>query len=118
MRRKNPPYTIDELQNEISKLSQSGKKMHKVKPADEVALIAKGTIIANVDDDEELGRLIHNLIEMDGGTRMKNVVSVCQKQFQERYPNMKAKEWMHLVNAYIKRVTGKQNVKENDIISV
>ena len=100
----------------MSKQSQPRKKVSKPKTASEVALIAEGTIIANVADDEELRRLIHNLIELDGGAMMKNVVSICQKQFQERYPNMKPKAWMHLVRAYIEKVTGKQGIDDNEIV--
>ena len=47
---------------------------------------------------------------------MKNVFSICQKQFQERYPNMKPKAWMHLVRAYIEKITGKQGIDDNDIV--
>lgn len=116
LHRRNPPYTIEELQSEMSKQSQPRKKVSRPKTASEVALIAEGTIIANVADDEELRRLIHNLIELDGGALMKNVVSICQKQFQERYPNMKPKAWMHLVRAYIEKITGKQGIDDNEIV--
>lgn len=116
LHRKNPPYTIEELQSEMSKQSQLGKSVRRVKSADEVTLIGKGTIIDKVEDDDELRRLIHNLIEMDGGTLMKNVVSVCQKQFQERYPNMKTKAWMHLVSAYIEKIAGKHGIDDHDIV--
>ena len=116
LHRKNPPYTIEELQSKMSKQPQSEKKVRRVKAADEVTLIAKGTIIDKVEDDDELRRLIHNLIEMDGGALMENVFSICQKQFQERYPNMKPKAWMHLVRAYIGKITGKQGIDDNDIV--
>ena len=32
------------------------------------------------------------------------------------YPNMKPKAWMHLVRAYIGKITGKQGIDDNDIV--
>lgn len=114
LHRKDPPYTIEELQDILSKAATPKQKVQK--PAKEAQLVAKGTVITDVYDDEDLRKLIHNMMEIDGGTKMKNIYSVCMKQFQEKYGNMHPKDWYHLINDYIEKVTGKTNLKEDDIV--
>ena len=43
-------------------------------------------------------------MEMDGGTMMKNINSICIKQFQERYGNMTPRDWERLIYGYIRDV--------------
>lgn len=119
LHRHNPPYTIEELKE---KLEQQKIKTEAVKPkrktkTEEVRLVGKGTIITSVYDDEELRRLIHNLMEMDGGTMMKNVNSVCIKQFGERYGNMSPRDWEHLIYGYIRSVTHRPDLAEDELFN-
>lgn len=114
LHRKDPPYTIEELKEILQRQLVPTQKDIKHK-TQEVRLIAKGTMITSVYDDEELRRLIHNMMEMDGGTMMKNVTSVCIKQFGERYGNMTPKDWEHLIYGYIRSTTNRPNLKENEV---
>lgn len=114
LHRKDPPYTIEELQDILSKAAMPKQKAQKT--AKEAQLVAKGTTISDINDDEDLRKLIHNMMEIDGGTKMKNIYSVCMKQFQEKYGNMHPKDWYHLINDYVEKVTGKKNLKEDDIV--
>jgi 5-methylcytosine-specific restriction protein A len=114
LHRKDPPYTIEELKEILQRQLVPAQKDIKHK-TQEVRLIAKGTMITSVYDDEELRRLIHNMMEMDGGTMMKNVTSVCIKQFGERYGNMTPKDWEHLIYGYIRSTTNRPNLKENEV---
>ena len=117
LHRKDPPYTIEEMRNIMHKENEVVGKPTKKAPAKEIRLIAKGTIITSVDDDEELRRLIHNLMEMDGGTMMKNINSICIKQFQERYGNMTPRDWERLIYGYIRKVTHRPELKEDEVFT-
>ena len=55
------------------------------------------------------------MMEMDGGTMMKNIYSICIAMFQERYNNMKPNDWRHLINDYVRKVTNKQDLKEDEV---
>ncbi len=117
LHRRNPPYTIEELQmmlREQNTTTTPEKKRQRVK-TEEIRLIAKGTIISDVNDDDELRRLIHNMMEMDGGTMMMNINSVCIKQFGERYGSMQPKDWEHLIYGYIRKVTSRPDLKEDTL---
>lgn len=119
LHRKDPPYTIEELKEilqQLDKKKNEGKPKRKPK-TEEVCLNAEGTIITSVYDDEELRRLIHNLMEMDGGTMMKNINSVCIKQFGERYGNMTPKDWEQLIYSYIRSVTQRPNLAEDELFT-
>ena len=114
LHRKDPPYTIEELKEILQRQLVPAQKDIKHK-TQEVRLIAKGTMITSVYDDDELRRLIHNMMEMDGGTMMKSITSVCIKQFGERYGNMTPKDWEHLIYGYIRSTTNRPNLKENEV---
>lgn len=115
LHRKDPPYTIEEMRDILNKVAQPKSKSRKAKPAEEVRLVSPGTILTDVNDDEELRRLIHNMMEMDGGTMMKNITSVCMKQFGERYGNMQQKDWQHLVDNYVRKVTNRPELQEEEV---
>ena len=68
-----------------------------------------------MNDDEEVRKLIHNMMEMDGGTMMKNIYSICIAMFQPRYNNMKPNDWRHLINDYVRKATNKPNLKEDEL---
>ena len=115
LHRKNPPYTIEELQNILAKTAQPSKSSRRKKTAGEVRLKTRYTFITDVNDDENLRRLIHNMMEMEGGTMMKNITSVCMKQFQEHYSSMQPKDWHHLIDDYVKKVTNRPDLQEEEV---
>ena len=55
------------------------------------------------------------MMEMDGGTMMKNIYSICITMFQERFNNMKPNDWRHLINNYVRKVTNRPNLKEDEV---
>lgn len=119
LHRKDPPYTIEEMKEILQQqnIKTDDKKPKRKPKTEEIRLIAEGTIITSVYDDEELRRLIHNLMEMDGGTMMKNVNSVCIKQFGERYGNMTPKDWERLIYGYIRSVTQRPELAEDELFT-
>lgn len=114
LHRKNPPYTIEELKEILHKQIEPIKKK-ATKKATEVRLVAEVAMLRNVDDDNELRKLIHNMMEMDGGTMIKNITSVCIKQYGERYGAMKPKDWEHLIRDYVRKVTERPELQETEV---
>lgn len=114
LHRKDPPYTIEELREILREVAAPVKKKSSRKAA-EVRMVAEAAMLKDVNDDEELHRLIHNMMEMNGGTMMKNICSVCIKQFGERYGSMTPKDWEHLIYGYIRKVTERPNLQEEEM---
>jgi type I restriction enzyme R subunit len=72
-------------------------------------------MLKNVNDDPELRKLIHNMMEMDGGTMMKNVTSVCMAMFGEKYISMSKNDWRHLIDDYVRKVTNLPDLREDEV---
>ena len=120
LHRKDPPYTIEELKEILSKVEEA-----KVKPtvlnrkqrqkAASVRFQSDATMLKDINLDGDVRRLIHNMMEMDGGTMMKNITSVCIGLFGERYASMQPKDWGHLINEYVRKVTNRPDLEENTL---
>ena len=72
-------------------------------------------MLRDVNEDSDVRRLIHNMMEMDGGTMMKNITSVCIGQFAERYYGMKPNDWRHLIDEYVRKVTSRPKLQEDEV---
>ena len=72
-------------------------------------------MLRNVNNDSDVRKLIHNMMEMDGGTMMKNITSVCIGMFTERYIGMKPNDWRHLIDEYVRKVTSRPELKEDEV---
>ena len=114
LHRKDPPYTIEELKGIIQEVAEPVKKKSSRK-ATEIQLVAEAAILRDVNDDNEVRNLIHNMMEMDGGTMMKNIYSICIAMFQPRYNNMKPNDWRHLIDNYVRNVTNRPDLKEDEV---
>ena len=111
LHRKDPPYTIKELQGML----QDGVKPVDRKKAKEIIIKSEVLMLKDVNDDPELRKLIHNMMEMDGGTMMKNVTSVCIAMFGEKYISMSKNDWRHLVDEYVRKVTHREDLREDEV---
>ena len=91
LHRKNPPYTIEELKEMLAKQSigAEAKPKRRKKAASTVWMQTDANTLRNVNDDEEVRRLIHNMMEMDGGTMMKNIASMSIAMFGDTKKNAK-----------------------------
>ena len=85
------------------------------KKAEEIRFIPQGSMLEDVDRDEEVRRLVHNLMALDEGTTIMQIVVECQKEFQEKYFCMKGNEWRHLIRDYVRKVTEQPNLQEQEI---
>lgn len=115
LHRKNPPYTIEELREKMQTMAAPTKKKRKKNL--NVQFVDESAMLRNVNDDPELRQLIHNMMEMDGGTMMKNILSICINMFQERYYSMKETDWLYLIDNYVKTVTNRPNLQEDEMFS-
>lgn len=116
LHRKNPPYTIEELKDILAKQNVSVEaKPKRRKKADAIWFQSDANMLRDVNDDAEVRKLIHNMMEMDGGTMMKNITSVCIKQYGERYGAMKPKDWEHLIRDYVRKVTERPELQETEV---
>ena len=114
LHRKDPPYTIEELKDIIREMAMPVKKKSSRKAA-EVRLVAEAAMLREVNDDAEVRKLIHNMMEMDGGTMMKNIYSICIGMFQVKYNNMTPNDWRHLIDDYVRKVTHRPNLQEDEV---
>jgi len=85
------------------------------KKAIEATFIPPGTILNDVNSDNDVRRLIHNMMGLDEGTTIMQIVVECQKEFQEKYFNMKGNDWRHLVRDYVREVTEQPDLQENEV---
>ena len=116
LHRKNPPYTIEELKDIVAKQNVDVEvKPKRRKKADTIWFQSDNNMLRDVNDDADVRRLIHNMMEMDGGTMMKNITSVCVGMFTERYIGMKPNDWRHLIDDYVRKVTNRPELKEDTL---
>lgn len=91
--------------------SKRGKK------ADEVHFIASGSMLVNIPDDNDVRKLIHNMMELEDGTTIETIYLECIREFQERYFSMKPNEWRHLVRDYVREVTKRPDLEDNELFT-
>ena len=116
LHRKNPPYTIEELKDILTKQNVDVEVKPKLrKKVDTIWFQSDNNMLRDVNDDADVRRLIHNMMEMDGGTMMKNITSLCVGMFTERYIGMKPNDWRHLIDDYVRRVTNRPELKEDTL---
>ena len=98
-----------------SSLPNEKTKVVGRKKAIEATFIPPGTILNDVNNDNDVRRLIHNMMGLDEGTTIMQIVMECQKEFQEKYFNMKGNDWRHLVRDYVREVTKQPDLQENEV---
>ena len=86
-----------------------------VKKAQEIQLVPESSILKDVEADEDVRRLVHNMMELYEGTTIINIVIECQREFQEHYFSMKANDWRHLLRDYVRMVTKRPELQEEEV---
>ena len=95
----------------VTTRSNQGKK------ANEVRFIASGSMLNNVLDDNDVRKLIHNMMEMEDGTTIETIYLECMREYQEKYFSMKPNEWRHLIRDYVREVTERPNLEEKELFT-
>ena len=85
------------------------------KKAQEVRMIPQGSILEDVEADDDVRRLVHNMMELYDGTTIESIYVDCQKEFQERYFSMKGNDWRHLIRDYVRKVTERPELQETEV---
>ena len=85
------------------------------KKAVEVQMVPKSSILSDVEADDDIRRLVHNMMELYEGTTIMNIVLECQREYQERYFSMKTNDWRHLIGDYVRKVTERPNLQDNEV---
>lgn len=116
--RKKPPLTVEELKamiiTNIGDNSQLKKSKQQNKKDVETKLIPEGSILLAVEDDNDVRILINNMMELYEGTTILQIVTECQREFQQKYFSMKTNDWRHLLCEYVRKVTEKPDLQEED----
>ncbi len=81
----------------------------------EAKLIPSGSVLDDVEADDDVRRLIHNMMELYEGTTIMNIVLECQREFQEKYFSMGGNEWRHLIRDYVRMVTELPELQETEV---
>jgi type I restriction enzyme R subunit len=90
-------------------------KSRTAQVASSTRLIPPGSVLEDVNKDDEVRKLIHNMMELYEGTTILNIVVECQKEFQEKYFSMKPNEWRHLIGDYVREVTERPALSDNEV---
>ena len=85
------------------------------KKAIEAKLIPSGSMLDDIEKDYDVRRLIHNMMGLDEGTSIMQIVVECQKEFQERYFSMTGNDWRHLVRDYVRDITEQPELQETEV---
>ena len=85
------------------------------KKAQQIQMIPKGSMLEDVEADEDVRRLVHNMMELYEGTTIDKIYVECQKEYQERYFSMKGNDWRHLIRDYVRGVTKRPELQEEEV---
>ena len=91
------------------------EKRQKGQKAIEMRLIPQGSVLTDVEADEDVHRLVHNMMELYEGTTIMKIVVECQKEYQERYFSMKGNDWRHLIRDYVRDITERPGLQEEEV---
>lgn len=71
--------------------------------------------LRSVDDDARVQMLINNM--MSGTTTLSKLITECAHEFQERYYRMDHRKWNRVLSEYVKKITNRYPVSEEELIS-
>lgn len=78
-------------------------------------MVPKGSMLEDVEADDEVRRLVHNMMELYEGTTIMRIVVECQREYQERYFSMNTNDWRHLLRDYVRKVTERPELQEEEV---
>lgn len=100
---------VEVEETSVAQKKSTGKK------AQEIQMIPMGSMLEDVEADDDVRRLVHNMMELYEGTTIMNIVLECQRAYQERYFSMKTNDWRHLIRDYVRKVTERPELQENEV---
>ena len=107
-------FTVSEA-NEAPTHSKVSANRKSAKKVVEIRLKPEGSVLDDVEKDDDVRRLVHNMMELYEGTTIMDIVLECQREFQEKYFSMKPNEWRHLIRDYVRMVTERPELQETEV---
>ena len=103
--------SVHELDIDFSHEANNNRRFH----ATEAMLKPSGSILYNVEADNEVRILVCNMMELFEGTTIMQIAVECQREFQQKYFSMKTDDWCHLLRDYVRKVTERPNLQEQEV---
>ena len=72
-------------------------------------------MLKDIEVDDDVRRLVHNMMELYEGTTIMNIVLECQKEYQQKYFSMKTNDWRHLIRDYVRKVTERSDLQDEEV---
>ena len=107
----------DDEENLLSYSSVPNKKRKVIsgKKAIVANLSPSGSMLYDVENDDDVRRFIHNLMELENGTTIETIYLECIRKYQEKYFSMKPNDWRHLVRDYVREVSEQPELQEDEV---
>jgi len=119
LHRKDPPLTVDELKammiHSENEKNKPKKPSIKQRNAFVQQLLPHGSLLKDIEEDNEVRILIHNMMELYEGTTILRIITECQREFQQKYFSMKSNDWRHLITDYVRKITSNPNLHEDEV---
>lgn len=98
---------------EMEFIQDTGMKRHT--HTSEAIFKPSGSILYDVEADENVCSLIQNMMELHNGTTIMQIAIECQKEFQQKYFSMKTNDWLHLLCDYVRKVMERPDLQEEEV---
>ena len=105
-------FSVNQAPSVMGTVSSSNTRGRK---AENIRLVAPGSVLTDISDDKEVRKLIHNMMALEDGTTIETIYLECIREYQERYFNMKPNDWRHLVRDYVRNVTQRQDLQDDAV---
>ncbi|WP_081783534.1 type I restriction endonuclease subunit R [Xylanibacter brevis] len=105
---------ISPMTTHLSGTSETDRKRQKAETK-EIRLRPADSVLDDVEKDDDVRRLVHNLMELESGTTIETIYMKCIREFQEKYFSMKPNEWRHLIRDYVRMVTERPELQETEV---
>ena len=105
-------FSVNQTPSVMGTVSSSNTRGRK---AENIRLVAPGSVLTDISDDKEVRKLIHNMMALEDGTTIETIYLECIREYQERYFNMKPNDWRHLVRDYVRNVTQRQDLQDDAV---
>ena len=89
-------------------------KRHRLLTA-EAILRPSDSMLYDVEADDGVRILVHNMMELYDGTTIMQIAVECQREFQQKYFSMKSNDWRYLLSDYVRKVTERPNLQEQEV---
>jgi type I restriction enzyme R subunit len=100
---------------DVEEATVASKNHSTVKKAQEIQMVPSGSMLVDVEADGDVRRLVHNMMELYEGTTIDQIYVECQKEYQIRYFSMSGNDWRHLIRDYVRKVTERPDLQENEV---